>query len=189
MKLRPKAKVCPRSTIPELVSQHKTDARAFTVLQTLQVAHGTFFAAIAYPKVVTSPTSSSLAKTFGFQSLIVALNEHRADIPDLFSSLAERLYAVLPNHVRLRHKTSLPLGMGSILGVGNMVLELGDHQFHLKLERGSLHASSTHVVGGIGIKTEKLEFDEFMMRVMTAIESEAGRNAVLRSSLEKLIGT
>ena len=158
------------------------------MLQTLWVTNGGVFASIAYPKAVTTLASSSLAKTFGFQSLITALNEHRADIPDLFSSLAERLYTVLPNHVRLRHKTSLPLGMGSILGVNNMVLEVSDHQFQLKLERGSLHASCTHVVGGIGIKTEKLEFDEFMMRVMTAIETEAGRNAVLRSSLEKLIG-
>ncbi len=174
--------------MPNINCNLYSGARAFTVPQILQVVNGTFFASIAYPEVVTSPTTSSLAKTFGFQSLIAALNEHRADIPDLFSSLAERLYAVLPNHVRLRHKTSLPLGMGSILGVNNLALELGDHQFQLRLERGSLHATTTHVVGGVGIKTEKLEFDDFMMRVMTAIETEAGRNAVLRSSLEKLIG-
>ena len=156
-------------------------------LELLFLPLGTFGGFITYPVVMSASNLPVLLENSGLKALAVAFHEQRRDIPDLFSALAERFRMLLPEQTRIRYRTSLPLGLGSELGANHLTLTLGEFTYQLKLERGSLQASFSHIVGGITLKTEKLHFDQWVLRVQSAIEFEVGQNAVLRSNLEKII--
>ncbi len=114
--------------------------------------------------------------------LAAALRADAADLSQFADLVAGKLQAMLParTHVE-RRRAGL---MGPKL-VRRVVLRLDDVQFELSADRGAVEALLASVSGGIVLKRERLELDDWLGRLSAALAAEAGRSERARRTLEQ----
>jgi hypothetical protein len=137
----------------------------------------------AYALAMSTLPPDPRFQSLGLELLTAELRGKAQNDGELLKALAQRFKALLPTHTSVQHRRSL---FGADQGVDGVTLELGDYQYRLHLERHRLLATSTHIVGGIALKTETLAFDAWLAQLLEAIESAATNDASMRQSLEKL---
>jgi hypothetical protein len=109
----------------------------------------------------------------------------RADAADLsqFADLVEgKLEAMLPARTRVERRRA---GLMGPKVVRKVVLRLDDVQFELGAEHGAVEALVASVSGGIVLKRERLELDDWLGRLSAALTAEAGRSERARRTLEQ----
>ena len=114
----------------------------------------------------------------------------RADGGDLRISvevLASKLESSLPGHTRVERHGSGLLGRGE-KRVRRLQVDLGGCSYELSATGERVECSRERKVGGISIKREPLDPDEWVAALTTDLQSEAQRSAQAREALEKLVG-
>lgn len=66
-------------------------------------------------------------------------------------------------------------------------ITLGDDTYEGTVEQGTLRCSIGHTSGGIKIRTEKLEVDEWLDRLLAALKAEADQSLAVRQALENIV--
>jgi hypothetical protein len=114
----------------------------------------------------------------------------RADGTDLRISvevLASKLEQALPGRTRVeRHGTGL-LGRGE-KRVRQVQIDLGACCYQLAVADGRVEGFRERKVGGIAIKRESLQPDEWVAALTAELREEAQRSAEARTALERLVG-
>ena len=94
----------------------------------------------------------------------------------MVSSLAERLERALPDHVDITRKR---FGRGLTI-----VVTLDPQVLRLELQGKKAAPWIDHVVRGVCVRSEELDFDSWLDRLAAALDQEARKNTSLRLALE-----
>ena len=66
-------------------------------------------------------------------------------------------------------------------------IRLGDDQLDATIERGALECTISRSSGGIRIRSSRVTFDEWLMRLLGALRDEAVTTQATRQALESLV--
>jgi hypothetical protein len=80
-------------------------------------------------------------------------------------------------------------GLFSRKTVQRVAVTLGDNRYTLEDPgRGPLHASRTHIVRCISLKTEPITVEEWLAELGAALDERARTSAAAREALARLVG-
>ena len=112
----------------------------------------------------------------------------RADTSDLHTFtevLAAKLQEALPGGVRVDRSRQKMFGPKQ---VRTIVVDAGGERLELRVsDRGALETSCARVSGGIVIKTEAVDIDEWLRRLSEALADQASRSQTTRQALGRLL--
>jgi hypothetical protein len=121
-------------------------------------------------------------------SLDLLASSLRADLSDLnafFETLASKLEDALPGNVRVDRWRARMLGPKH---VRKIVVDAGGERLELARGEGErVQALRGRISGGIVIKSEPLEIDQWIDALTEVLTAEAGRNEKTRLALERLL--
>jgi hypothetical protein len=103
-----------------------------------------------------------------------------------FEVLASKLERALPSQARVERHGGGLLGRGA-KHVRAVRVELGSAAYLLGVENGRLEGFRERQVGGIAIKRETLDPDEWVAALTADLRAEAERSAHARAALEELL--
>jgi hypothetical protein len=114
----------------------------------------------------------------------------RADGTDLRISvevLAEKLEQALPGRARVERRGGGVLGRGP-KRVREVRVELGGNCYQLTVADDRVEGLRERQVGGISIKHEPLDPEEWVAALTADLRAEADRSAEARAALQRLLG-
>jgi hypothetical protein len=114
----------------------------------------------------------------------------RADGEDLRVSLevlASKLEAALPGRAQVERRGEGLLGRGA-KHVRQVRVELGEMRYQLALRDDRVEGFRERQVGGISIKREALDPQEWVSALAADLRTEAQRSAEARQALARLLG-
>lgn len=110
----------------------------------------------------------------------------RADASDLgafVEALAVKLEQALPNGVRVDRRG----GLFGAKKVRQISVDAGDTRLRLDRDGAAVDTSRARLSGGIVLKTERIEIDEWLRELGRALAEQARRSAVTREALERML--
>ncbi|HEX5192670.1 MAG TPA: hypothetical protein VFW09_07690 [Solirubrobacteraceae bacterium] len=110
----------------------------------------------------------------------------RADASDLgafVEALAVKLEQALPNGVRVDRRG----GLFGAKKVRQISVDAGDTRLRLDRDGAAVDTSRARLSGGIVLKTERVEIDEWLRELGRALAEQARRSAVTREALERML--
>jgi hypothetical protein len=111
----------------------------------------------------------------------------RADTSDLSAfveSLADKLQQVMPGRVRIDRRRT---GLTGPKRVRRIALDAGNERLELEVDKGLIATRRARLSGGIVLKNEALETEEWLAALGGALATEAERSATTRQALERLL--
>lgn len=111
----------------------------------------------------------------------------RADTSDLSAfveSLADKLQQVMPGRVRIDRRRT---GLTGPKRVRRIALDAGNERLELEVDKGVIATRRARLSGGIVLKNEALETEEWLAALGGALATEAERSATTRQALERLL--
>jgi hypothetical protein len=121
-----------------------------------------------------------------FDLAAAGLRGDGADLAISFEVLASKLEQALPTQARVERRGGGLLGRGE-KRVRALRVELGTAAYLLGVEGGRLQGFRERRVGGISIKRETLDPDEWVAALTADLRMEAERSANARTALEELL--
>jgi len=116
--------------------------------------------------------------------LAASLRADSSDLTAFVESLASKLEETVPGRVRVDRRRSGMFGPKAVRGVA---VDLGDRRLELRTERGAVQTRCARLSGGIVLKNEVLETDEWLAALGDALAAEARRSETTRKALERLL--
>jgi hypothetical protein len=116
--------------------------------------------------------------------LAASLRADSSDLSAFVESLATKLEEAVPARVRVDRRRS---GMFGPKAVRSFALDLGDRRLELRTDSGGVQTRCARLSGGIVLKNEVLETDEWLAALSEALAAEATRSETTRKALERLL--
>jgi hypothetical protein len=116
--------------------------------------------------------------------LAASLRADSSDLSAFVESLATKLEEAVPARVRVDRRRS---GMFGPKAVRSFALDLGDRRLELRTDIGGVQTRCARLSGGIVLKNEVLETDEWLAALSEALAAEATRSETTRKALERLL--
>lgn len=126
--------------------------------------------------------SAGSLDSLDFELLAASLRADASDMPVWFALLGTKLAEALPERVQL-HRS----GLFSSGAVKSIEIELGAWRLALRLEHGYPLAERTHVVRGIGLKTEQLPLDDWITSLCQALSELAATSVRENAAIQSLL--
>ncbi len=116
--------------------------------------------------------------------LAASLRADSSDLAVFVESLASKLEQAVPGRVRIDRRRSGMFGPKEVRG---LAVDLGDQRLELRAERGTVQTRCSRLSGGIVLRNEVLETDEWLAALSEALAGEARRSETTRKALERLL--
>ncbi len=116
--------------------------------------------------------------------LAASLRADSSDLSAFVESLAAKLEEAVPGRTRVDRRRSGMFGPKAVSGV---TVDLGDRRLELRTERGGVVTRCARLSGGIVLKNEVLDTDEWLATLSEALAAEAKRSETTRKALERLL--
>ena len=116
--------------------------------------------------------------------LAASLRADTSDLTAFVESLATKLEETIPARVRVDRRRSGMFGPKAVSGV---TVDLGDRRLELRTERGGVVTRCARLSGGIVLKNEALDTDQWLAALGEALAAEARRSETTRKALERLL--
>jgi hypothetical protein len=116
--------------------------------------------------------------------LAASLRSDSSDLSAFVESLAAKLEEAVPGRVRVDRRRSGMFGPKAVQGIA---VDMGDRRLELRTERGAVVTRCARLSGGIVLKNEVLETDEWLAALSDALAAEAKRSETTRKALERLL--
>ena len=116
--------------------------------------------------------------------LTAALRADAADVAQFVEALAEKLDEALPGRVDVDRRRS---GLRGPRRVRRIVLRLDSCQPEVVVADGGVEAVWTKVSGGVALKHERIDFDEWLRRLSELLALEAQRSERTREALRRML--
>ena len=113
-----------------------------------------------------------------------ALLAREDDLPMLLRMLARQLQGLLPEQVTVEREGGL---FRKSDAVRTLEVAMGADTFRAEVVKGQVTATIGHTSGGIRIRSEKVEVDQWLRRLLDALQAEADRSQNARHALEQLL--
>ena len=110
----------------------------------------------------------------------------RADASDLgafVEALAVKLEQALPNGVKVDRKG----GLFGAKKVRQISVDAGDTRLRLDRDGAAVQTSRARLSGGIVLKTEQIDVDEWLRELGAALAEQARRSSVTREALDRML--
>jgi hypothetical protein len=121
-----------------------------------------------------------MTENLDFDMQAAWLRRFKADAESNLKAFALRLKEAMPELVTVHESRSLFSSSGRITGV---TVSLGDHQYGLAVERGTLKASVAMVVRGITLNTKTIDPSEWFGRLAEETRKASEHAQALARSL------
>jgi len=116
--------------------------------------------------------------------LAASLRADASDLAEFAELLAHKLETTLPRYTRVQRRRAGVLGPRR---VRRIAVTLPRERLELLSVDGAIEASAAKVSGGIALKHETLELDEWVGRLSRALAEEAGRSQEAQRALSDLL--
>ncbi|HTP22338.1 MAG TPA: hypothetical protein VMJ65_22200 [Solirubrobacteraceae bacterium] len=116
--------------------------------------------------------------------LAASLRADTSDLNAFVESLAAKLEEAVPARVRIDRRRTGMFGPKAVRGVA---VDLGDRRLELRTDGGRVETRCARLSGGIVLKNEVLETDEWLAALGDALADEAKRSETTRKALERLL--
>ena len=113
-----------------------------------------------------------------------ALRANSADVPLLLKALCDQLGATLGARLRIERGSGRRRKSDTISSVQ---ITMGHDLFEARVDGASLHCTVGHLSGGIRIRTEALDMDGWIVRLLQSLQSEAAHSDSARQALENIV--
>lgn len=120
-----------------------------------------------------------------FDLLAASLRADAVDLKAFIEGLAAKLSESFPSQVKVDRNRGL---LGGKQRVRRLALKLGDCDYELVNDDGSVSASRRVVVRGIALRTEPLSLEQWIDAVAQELVAQAGRTESDRLALERMLG-
>ena len=114
--------------------------------------------------------------------LAASLRADGADVATFTEALAVKLEEALPGETQVRRG-----GLRGRGAVQQIAVDTGGERLELRTRHGAIETVCARVSGGIVLKTEPVDTDEWLRRLTAALASAAERNQRTRQALERLL--
>jgi hypothetical protein len=71
--------------------------------------------------------------------------------------------------------------------IRSLAIAMGDDQFEAQVDGSSLRCTIGHTSGGIRIRSEKVDVDTWLNRLLTVLKAEAANSQAVRLALENMV--
>ena len=115
--------------------------------------------------------------------LTASLRADSSDLGAFVEALAVKLEEALPNGVRVDRR-------GSLFGakkVRQISVDAGDTRLRLDRDGANVQTSRARLSGGIVLKTERVDTDEWLDELSRALAEQARRSQATREALDRLL--
>jgi hypothetical protein len=119
-----------------------------------------------------------------FDLLAASLRADAVDLKAFLEGLAVKLSTSFPSQVKVERNRAL---LGGKQRVRLLALKLGDCDYELVNDDGSLTATRRVVVRGIALRTESLSLEQWIDAVAQELVAQAGQTESDRVALERLL--
>ena len=116
--------------------------------------------------------------------LAASLRADGADVEQYVEVLAEKLTGALPGRVQVKRRRD---GLMGPKRVQRVIVTLTDCRPEVAVNDGSVEAVWTKVSGGIALKHERIDFDDWLQRLSESLAAEAQRSERTRDALRQLL--
>ena len=113
-----------------------------------------------------------------------ALRANSADVPLLLKALCDQLGPTLGARLRIERGSGRRRKADTISSVQ---ITMAHDLFEARVDGASLHCTVGHLSGGIRIRTEALDMDGWIVRLLQALQSEAAHSDSARQALENIV--
>jgi|SRR5450755_1778980 hypothetical protein len=116
--------------------------------------------------------------------IAASLRADSSDLSAFVESLADKLEQVMPGRVRIDRRRT---GLTGPKRVRRIALDAGNERLELEVDKGVIATRRARLSGGIVLKNEALETEEWLAALGGALAAEAERSATTRQALERLL--
>lgn len=113
-----------------------------------------------------------------------SLRSNSSDVHILLKALCDELYDSLGDRLRIEraggrfHKSD---------AISSVSIALAGSQFDAAVEGAALECHVGHVSGGIRIRSESVDVDQWILRLLHALKEEAAHSESARQALENIV--
>ena len=119
-----------------------------------------------------------------FEILAAGIRDIRHDVPVLLSVLAEKLYSGLPDRVDVTRRSGLFSRDNSVKSIS---IDFENLRYVINHKAGRLETLRQKVVHEVVLKTETINFDEWMGEVLRHLMRESDENENVRNMLDRFL--
>lgn len=118
------------------------------------------------------------------QMATAALLGDNKDVRVLLKLLARQLSGTLGDRLEVEHQGGL---FRKSEEIKSLRISVGDADFAAQVSGASVETSVGHSSGGIRIRSERIGMDEWLHRLLSALQAEAAHSQAARLALENIV--
>lgn len=122
--------------------------------------------------------------SYDLELAAASLRADNQDIEVLLTVMVDHLSDVLGTRLRVQRTGGRFRKPGRIASV---VVVLGDDEFSADVDGTAVRCAIGHSSGGIRIRSEKVDIDAWLARLLAALQAEARSSQAVRQALEGMI--
>lgn len=122
--------------------------------------------------------------SFDLELAAASLRADAADVRILAAALVDQLADALGSRMKVQRAGGRFRRSGE---VRSLTVDLGDDQFSFELDGQSVRCAIGHLSGGIRIRTEKVDLDTWLRRLLAGLRDEAAGSQAVRLALEGMV--
>jgi hypothetical protein len=123
-------------------------------------------------------------ESYDLNMAAAALRSNSSDLRLLIKSLCDELSDTLGERLKMQH------GGGRFRKsneISSVQITMANNLFEATLEGANLHCTLGHVSGGIRIRSETLDVNEWILKLLEALRDEAAHSDAARLALENIV--
>jgi len=122
--------------------------------------------------------------SFDLNLAAATLRSNSADVRILLKALISELSSTLGERLRVEHAGGR---FRKSDAVARVLIVMGNESFEAAIEGPELHCFVAHSSGGIRIRSEAVGVDEWIVRLLGALQVEAAHSESARQALENIV--
>jgi uncharacterized protein YhdP len=138
----------------------------------------------AVPKAYPARSVATGDDALDIDLLAASLRADTSDLGAFVEALAVKLEEAVPGAVQVQRRRD---GMFGPKMVRQISLDAGGQRLELRAERGRVQTSCARLSGGIVLKSEPLDTDEWLAVLSQALADQARSSQTTRQALERLL--
>jgi hypothetical protein len=113
-----------------------------------------------------------------------SLRADSSDVRVLVGALSDQLSEALGSRLEVKRAGGLLRRSNEIRSI---TITLEEDQFGAEVDNGTLRCTIGHSSGGIRIRSEKVDVDSWLSRLLDALKAEAAHSQGVRQALERMV--
>ena len=136
------------------------------------------------PPMSMEPANAAQGDGFDLDMAVATLQSNSTDVRLMLKLLVSQLSEVLGNRIQVERAGGRIRRSDEIKSVQ---IILGDDTLRAEVEGASVRCSIGHASGGIRIRSEQVDINTWLTRLLTTLQAEAATSEQTRTALENIV--